>query len=86
MRRAPCPGNDCAGCPDDWRPIDNGRPPIALVKYANCRSASTCDRPADYVLVVGYDDATHRIINDPDYFPGTNGAIRRRMAAIRMSA
>ncbi len=59
--------------------IDNGQPPIALIKYANI--PDRVDRNSTsghYVVVVGYDDATNRVfINDPDYFPGTNGGFQR---------
>jgi hypothetical protein len=59
--------------------IDNGQPPIALVKYAylpdRVDKAST---GGHYVVVVGYDDATQRVfINDPDYYPGTNGGYQK---------
>jgi hypothetical protein len=61
------------------RLVDNGRPPIALVKYANLpERVDVRSTGGHYVLVVGYDDATHRIfINDPDYFPGTNGGYQK---------
>ena len=59
--------------------LDNGQPPIALVKYANL--PDRVDKAATgghYVVVVGYDDTTQRIfINDPDYFPGTSGGFRK---------
>lgn len=59
--------------------IDNGQPPIALIKYGNI--PDRVDRNfagGHYVVVVGYDDATHRVfINDPDYYPGTNGGFQK---------
>ncbi len=59
--------------------IDNGQPPIALVKYANLpERVDTKSIGGHYVVVVGYDDATQRIfINDPDYFPGTSGGYQK---------
>jgi uncharacterized protein YgiM (DUF1202 family) len=59
--------------------IDNGQPPIALVKYANLpERVDKGSTGGHYVVVVGYDDATQRIfINDPDYFPGTSGGFQK---------
>ena len=59
--------------------IDNGQPPIALVKYANLpERVDVRSTGGHYVVVVGYDDATQRIfINDPDYFPGTSGGYQK---------
>jgi hypothetical protein len=59
--------------------IDNGQPPIALVKYANLpERVDKASTGGHYVVVVGYDDDTQRIfINDPDYFPGTNGGFQK---------
>ncbi len=59
--------------------IDNGQPPIALIKYANIPDrVDTRSTGGHYVVVVGYDDATNRVfINDPDYFPGTNGGFQK---------
>ena len=61
------------------RCIDNGQPPIALVKYANLpERVDVRSTGGHYVVVVGYDDATRRVfINDPDYFPGTNGGFQK---------
>lgn len=57
--------------------IDEGRPPIALIKYGNIPDrVDTKYTGGHYVVVVGYDD--QRIyINDPDYLPGTNGGFQR---------
>jgi hypothetical protein len=62
--------------------IDNGQPPIALVKYANLpERVDKGSTGGHYVVVVGYDDATQRIfINDPDYFPGTSGGFQKAYA------
>lgn len=59
--------------------IDNGQPPIALIKYANIPDrVDVRSMGGHYVVVVGYDDATQRVfINDPDYFPGTNGGFQK---------
>jgi hypothetical protein len=59
--------------------LDNGQPPIALVKYANLpERVDIRSTGGHYVVVVGYDDATQRIfINDPDYFPGTSGGYQK---------
>jgi hypothetical protein len=59
--------------------IDNGQPPIALVKYANLpERVDKGSTGGHYVVVVGYDDAAQRIfINDPDYFPGTSGGFQK---------
>ena len=59
--------------------IDNGQPPIALVKYANLpERVDKASTGGHYVVVVGYDDDTQRIfINDPDYFPGTSGGFQK---------
>ena len=59
--------------------VDSGQPPIALVKYAylpdRVDQAST---GGHYVNVVGYDDSTQCVfINDPDYYPGTNGGYQK---------
>ncbi len=56
--------------------IDNGQPPIALVKYANLPDrVEKGSTGGHYVVVVGYDDATQRIfINDPDTFPWDQSA------------
>ncbi len=61
------------------RLIDNGQPPIALVKYANLpERVDKASTGGHYVVVAGYDDATQRVfINDPDYFPGTNGGYQK---------
>ena len=55
--------------------VDNGQPPIALVKYAYLPNrVDKASTGGHYVIVVGYDDSTQRVfINDPDYYPGTNG-------------
>jgi uncharacterized protein YgiM (DUF1202 family) len=62
--------------------IDNGQPPIALIKYANL--PDRLDRNSTgghYVVAIGYDDATQRVfINDPDYFPGTAGGYQKAYA------
>src|SRR5512143_177402 len=62
--------------------IDNGQPPIALVKYANLpERVDKGSTGGHYVVVVGYDDASQRIfINDPDYFPGTSGGFQKPYA------
>ncbi|CAG0934667.1 hypothetical protein TFLX_03623 [Thermoflexales bacterium] len=62
--------------------IDNGQPPIALVKYANLpERVDKGSTGGHYVVVVGYDDDTQRIfINDPDYFPGTSGGFQKAYA------
>lgn len=62
--------------------IDNGQPPIALVKYANLpERVDKGSTGGHYVVVVGYDDATQRLfINDPDYFPGTSGGYQKAYA------
>ncbi len=62
--------------------IDNGQPPIALVKYANLpERVDKGSTGGHYVVVVGYDDATQRIfINDPDYYPGTSGGFQKAYA------
>lgn len=59
--------------------VDNGQPPIALVKYANLpERVDKASTGGHYVVVVGYDDDTQRIfINDPDYFPGTFGGYQK---------
>jgi hypothetical protein len=62
--------------------IDNGQPPIALVKYAylpdRVDKAST---GGHYVVVVGYDDGAQCVfINDPDYYPGTSGGYQKAYA------
>lgn len=64
---------------DVRRFIDNGQPPIALIKYANIPDrVDTRSTGGHYVVVIGYDDATNRVfINDPDYFPGTNGGFQK---------
>jgi hypothetical protein len=61
------------------RCIDNGQPPIALIKYANIPDrVDVRSTGGHYVVVVGYDNATGRVfINDPDYFPGTNGGFQK---------
>lgn len=61
------------------RCIDNGRPPIALIKYANIPDrVDVRSTGGHYVVVVGYDDATGRVfINDPDHFPGANGGFQK---------
>ncbi|MBP7686881.1 MAG: C39 family peptidase [Thermoflexales bacterium] len=67
---------------DVKRFIDNGQPPIALVKYANLPDrVDIRSTGGHYVLIVGYDDATNRVfINDPDYYPGTNGGFQKAYA------
>ncbi len=62
--------------------LDNGQPPIALVKYANLpERVDKGSTGGHYVVVVGYDDDTQRIfINDPDYFPGTSGGYQKAYA------
>lgn len=57
--------------------IDEGRPPIALIKYGNIPDRVDVNYTGGhYVVVVGYDD--QRVyINDPDYRPGTNGGFQR---------
>ncbi|MBI5567636.1 MAG: C39 family peptidase, partial [Chloroflexi bacterium] len=64
---------------DVKRFIDNGQPPIALIKYANIPDrVDVRSTGGHYVVVIGYDDATNRVfINDPDYSPGTNGGFQR---------
>ncbi|HZY42786.1 MAG TPA: C39 family peptidase, partial [Anaerolineae bacterium] len=64
---------------DVKRFIDNGQPPIALIKYANIPDrVDTRSMGGHYVVVIGYDDATNRVfINDPDYYPGTNGGFQK---------
>ena len=59
--------------------VDNGQPPIALIKYANIPDrVDTRSTGGHYVVVIGYDEATQRVfINDPDYFPGTNGGFQK---------
>jgi hypothetical protein len=59
--------------------VDNGQPPIALVKYANLPDrVDKASTGGHYVVVVGYDDGTQRVfINDPDYYPGTNGGYQK---------
>src|SRR5512136_3007039 len=59
--------------------IDNGQPPIALVKYANLpERVDKASTGGHYVVVVGYDDGTQRVfINDPDYYPGTSGGYQK---------
>jgi hypothetical protein len=59
--------------------IDNGQPPIALVKYANLPDrVDQASTGGHYVMVVGYDDAAQNIfINDPDYYPGTSGGYQK---------
>lgn len=59
--------------------IDEGRPAIALIKYANIPDrVDTRSTGGHYVLVIGYDDATQRVfLHDPDYFPGTNGGFQK---------
>ena len=56
--------------------IDNGQPPIALVKYANLPDrVDKGSTGGHYVVVVGYDDAAQNIlINDPDMFPWAHAA------------
>ena len=56
--------------------IDNGQPPIALVKYANLPDrVDKGSTGGHYVVVVGYDDAAQSIfINDPDMFPWHHAA------------
>ena len=51
--------------------INNGQPPVALVKYANLPDrVDKGSTSGHYVVVVGYDDASQNIfINDPDMFP-----------------
>src|SRR5512135_26498 len=55
--------------------IDNGQPPIALIKYGLIPDRLDRNYSAGhFVVVVGYDDATQRIfVNDPDYPPGARG-------------
>ncbi len=62
--------------------IDNGQPPIALVKYANLpERVDKGSTGGHYVVVVGYDDASQRIfINDPDYYPGTSAGFQKAYA------
>ncbi len=66
-----------AGCTLDAlkRLIDNGQPPIALIQYSKIPDRWDQSYTAGYfVVVVGYDDATHRVfINDPGYPPGAMG-------------
>ena len=59
--------------------IDNGQPPIALIKYANIPDrVDQHSTGGHFVVVVGYDDASGRVfINDPDYFPGTAGGYQK---------
>ncbi|HEY4722659.1 MAG TPA: C39 family peptidase [Anaerolineae bacterium] len=59
--------------------IDNGQPPIALIKYANIPDrVDQRSTGGHFVVVVGYDDASGRVfINDPDYFPGTAGGYQK---------
>jgi hypothetical protein len=62
--------------------INNGQPPIALVKYAylpdRVDQAST---GGHYVVVVGHDDSAQCVfINDPDYYPGTSGGYQKAYA------
>jgi hypothetical protein len=56
--------------------IDNGQPPVALVKYANLPDrVDTASTGGHYVVVVGYDDDAQNIfINDPDTFPWAHAA------------
>lgn len=61
---------------DDLRRfLDNGQPPIALIKYANIPDRLDVRYKAGhFVVVTGYDDETKRLfINDPDYPPGSRG-------------
>ncbi len=62
--------------------LDNGQPPVALVKYANLpERVDKASTGGHYVVVVGYDDATQRIfINDPDYYPGSSGGFQKAYA------
>jgi len=48
--------------------IDNGQPPIALIKYGKIPDRRDPYAGGHFVVVVGYDDTAGRVfINDPDY-------------------